>query len=140
VPEGDHLARVDAWLKAVGADAPPERLVGDFAAAFDALWKRAKLTLGDVTLAAIVDRVLYTAVERLPAFSTVRLTPNGEIDVHGLRERLSSVPNSELRDGIRFVLVELLTVIGNLTAEILSPELHAELSRIVAEHGKASRS
>jgi hypothetical protein len=31
---------------------------------------------------------------------------------------------------MRFVLVEFLTVIGNLTAEILSPELHADLGRV----------
>ena len=30
---------------------------------------------------------------------------------------------------MRFVLVEFLTVLGNLTAEILSPALHAELAR-----------
>jgi hypothetical protein len=36
----------------------------------------------------------------------------------------------ELREAIRFVLVELLTVLGNLTAEILTPALHAEISRV----------
>jgi hypothetical protein len=36
----------------------------------------------------------------------------------------------ELRRGIRFVLTEFLTVLGNLTAEILTPELHAALSNV----------
>ena len=39
--------------------------------------------------------------------------------------------DSELVEGIRFVLVEFLTVLGNLTAEILTPELHSELSNVV---------
>jgi len=38
---------------------------------------------------------------------------------------------SELRDALRFILVELLTVIGNLTAEILTPELHLEIYSVV---------
>jgi hypothetical protein len=33
-------------------------------------------------------------------------------------------------EGIRFVLVEFLTVLGNLTAGILTAELHAELSHV----------
>jgi hypothetical protein len=38
-----------------------------------------------------------------------------------------------LREAIQFVLVELLTVVGNLTAEILTPALHSELSNITVK-------
>jgi hypothetical protein len=33
------------------------------------------------------------------------------------------------------VLVEFLTVLGNLTAELLTPELHAELSTVTLSQG-----
>jgi hypothetical protein len=47
------------------------------------------------------------------------------------------VHGPELVAGIRFVLVEFLTVLGNLTAEILTSELHAELSNIVLPRNTA---
>lgn len=46
-----------------------------------------------------------------------------------MRER-TDVQESTLIAGTRFVLVEFLTVLGNLTADILTPELHEELARV----------
>ncbi len=46
----------------------------------------------------------------------------------GLRESLGVIPPEELTGAIRFVLVEFLSVIGHLTAEILTPALHAQLA------------
>jgi len=129
--ENDHRARVDAWMERA-AKAPPERLFDAFEHTFGAMWRRARVTLGDVTLMAILDRVLYTAAERFPL-----LTPL-EVDATGLRsdkfrQRAGSLHPDQLREGIRFILVEFLTVLGNLTAEVLTPALHSELARIAAE-------
>jgi len=128
--EHRHGTCVDAWMERATKGLSPERLVHAFEQAFGALWKRALRTLGPVTLAAIVDRVLSTAAERFPLFAGLEIGATG-VDCRELRERAGS--QHDLADGIRFVLVEYLTVLGSLTAEVLTPALHAELSNLAPE-------
>lgn len=130
VDENDHGARVDAWMARAARGRAPDRLVHVFEQAFDVLWKRSLRTLGQVTLAAIVDRVIFTAAERFPFFADLEIGGAG-VDCRELRERAGNL--HDLADGIRFVLVEYLTVLGNLTAEILTPALHEELSNLAPE-------
>lgn len=128
--EGQHAACVETWLGRAAKDRSPENLLQLFEAALLALWGLTRTTLGEVTLTAIAERVLYNASEKYPLFSSLKVKPNDGIECRELREKISSASDSELREGIRFVLVEFLTVLGNLTAEILTPELHAELSKV----------
>ena len=130
--ENNHRARVDAWMDRAAKEAPPERLLDAFERAFNALWRRARVTLGDVTLMAILDRVLYNAAEQFPPLSSL------EIDATGLRTdkfrvRAGSSHRDQIGEGIRFILLEFLTVLGNLTAEVLTPALHAELAKVAAK-------
>jgi hypothetical protein len=127
-----HRAQVDAWMHRAGKLALPERLLDAFEQGFGAIWRRARVTLGDVTLMAILDRVLYSAAERFPLISPL------EVDATGLRsdkfrQRAGSLHRDQLGEGIRFILVEFLTVLGNLTAEVLTPALHSELAKVAAE-------
>jgi hypothetical protein len=128
--EGEHAALVDAWLERSAKGLSPEALVRLFEAALAALWARTQTTLGVVTLTAIAERVLHTASEKFPGFSSLKVEATGGIQCRDLRQRIDSAPDSELMQGIRFVIVEFLTVLGNLTAEILTPELHSELSSV----------
>jgi hypothetical protein len=130
----DHSACVDAWMERAAEGLPAARLVQLFERAFDALWRRAHVTLGEVTLGAIVDRVLYSASERHPILATLRLESTG-LRCEELAEHAHGLPRAELAEGLRFVLTEFLTVLGNLTAEILTPALHAELSKVAEEDG-----
>ena len=138
----NHRARVDAWMERAAKEAPPERLFDAFKSAFGAMWRRARVTLGDVTLKAILDRVLYTAAERFPLLSPL------EVDATGLRsdkfrQGAGSLHRDQLVEGIRFILVEFLRVLGNLTAEVLTPALHAELAKVAAKdavHGEETKS
>lgn len=125
-----HSDCVDAWLERSGRDRSPEALLRLFEAALGALWGRTKTTLGEVTLTAIAERVLHSASETFPLFSSLEVDPSRGIRCGDLGDRLTSVPDAELVAGIRFVLVEFLTVLGHLTAEILTPELHSELSNM----------
>jgi hypothetical protein len=126
----NHAALVDAWLKRSAKDLSPEDLLRLFEAALGALWARTKITLGEVTLTAIAGRVLYNTSEAFPIFSSLRVEPTGGIPFRELRDRITSEHGPEVMEGIRFVLVEFLTVLGNLTAEILTQELHSELSNV----------
>ncbi len=135
VPES--TAFVDEWLSSAAKDLPADRLLELFQHAFDALWHRAHRTLGDVTLVAIVDRILYNAAERYPAFAPLSVEPVG-LKMQALREGCDGLRPEVLREGIHFVLAEFLTVLGNLTAEILTRALHAELVKVAQREGKSS--
>lgn len=128
--DGQHAVCVDAWLERAPTGLAPEALLRLLEAALDAVWIRTETTLGEVTLTAIAERVLHNASERYSLLWSLKIESTKGIQCRELRDRIGSVEPSELREAIRFVLVELLTVLGNLTAEILTPALHAEISRV----------
>jgi hypothetical protein len=127
----NHTGSVDAWMDEVAKGAAAADLIRHFESAFRALWRRADTTLGNVTMMAIVDRVLYTAKERFPALAGLELQPEG-IDAKALLDGGRELDGAELAAGVRFILIEFLTVLGKLTAEILTLALHDELARIIA--------
>lgn len=128
-----HRAVVDAWIEQAIDDANPAEIVELFRAAAEALWNCAVTTLGSVTLIAIADRVLSTVTRRYSFLSAINVRPNGDARwKQHLRERLVQVPRQELVDGLRFAFTEFLIVIGRLTAEILSPALHAAILEVRA--------
>jgi hypothetical protein len=129
--DGRHTECVESWLERSGKGLSPESLLRLFEAALGALWIRTKTTLGEVTLTAIAERVLHNASEKFPLLWSLKVEPTSGIQCRELRERIGSVQASELREAVRFVLVELLTVLGNLTANILTPELHLEIYNVV---------
>jgi hypothetical protein len=126
-----HDASVNRWMERV-KDLPPDELVRAFETGFGAMWQRAQRTLGDITLTAIVDRVLYVAGERFPMFTSVRMDGSG-LRAEDLHRRASILPRDQLTNGVRFFLVEFLTVLGNLSANILTPALHAELAKAAVD-------
>lgn len=108
----EHAARVDAWLRPARR-LPSATVRHAFERAFDALCARARVALGDVTVSAINDRVIESTHERYPWF-----WPSEE------------VPPVVLRRAVRFVLVEFLSVVGQLTGGILTRALHEALWRV----------
>ncbi len=136
--DAHHEDSVEAWLERAARDCATGPLLQLFEAALAALWAHTETTLGEVTLTAIAERVLFNAAERFPFFAAVTVEPELGIQLRGLRAQLRTLHAAQLREGIRWVLVELLTVIGNLTAELLTPELQAALSHVaLPEEGRA---
>lgn len=121
-----HEDCVDRWLAQVEQQRslPSLQLLQ---LAMDSLWRRASPTLGSFTLAAIVERVRLVTVEVYPALEVVAVSANG-VTV----EARSGTPGDVGREGVRRFLVEFLTIIGNVTADILTPALHATLARMRA--------
>ena len=122
-----HSALVTEWMEKIVRPLTPSRMVQTLEDTFAAMWRRAYLTLGEVTLSAIVDRILYNAKERFPILSSCKVEPSG-LGTGDLRGRADSLPRDQLWGAMQFVLVEFLTVLGNLTAEILTPAMHATLT------------
>ena len=138
----DHSNLVNSWMRQEANGRTSKQLVELFERAMVALWNRSHLTLGEITLAAIVDRVFYSAAEQFPPFQSLKVEQTG-IDFETFRAQNADFNGSELSEGIRYVITEFIVVIGNLTAEILTPVLHAELSRVTlkkqapgGEHGR----
>lgn len=100
-----------------------------FERALAAVWARAQRTLGEVTLGAIAERVLHTVSKRYLVLSAL------DADASGFRfDRLRGQEELiDLDEAIELMLVQLLTVIGNLTADILTPGLHAALSGVARD-------
>ena len=133
----DHEAAVDEWM------GPAKRLsAAEFIDLFESglhrMWERAQPTLGEVTLGAIVDRVLYTATERFSFLAPLKIK-EGRVEFADLRKASGSVAPGELASAARFVVLEFLTVLGHLTAEILTPALHAELVKVRTSKARVPR-
>lgn len=123
----DDAACVDEWRRRLGADLDAATLIRAFERAYRAVWNRAQLTLGDVTLVAIGDRVLHDAAEQHPLLRAVRLDVAG-ISCEELERQAAALDMAELERAVQTVLVTLLAVLGRLTAGVLTPPLHAALS------------
>jgi hypothetical protein len=125
----DHLEVVNHWMEQAANGLSSAQVLSLFEQAMGALCQRAYLTLGDVTLTAIVDRVLYNAAEKFPLFEVLEPGTRG-INCDKLHNRSFNKDNTDLVEGIRFVLAEFLVVVGNLTADVLTPALHSELCKV----------
>jgi hypothetical protein len=121
----EHEGAVTTWFERAAQDRSVESQIQAFEATFAALWQRSHLTLGDVTLTAIVERVIHTATGQYPLLTSVEVSASG-VSCRILRSQ-AGLRQDQVSAAIRFVLVEFLTVLGNLTAQILTPVLHAEL-------------
>ena len=126
---GQHAPCVNAWLERAGRGLSSPALRRLLEAALGALWVRTQTTLGEVTLTAIGERVLYTAAEKYPFLASFKIDPPRGIELRAV-EGLPVPTEAELKEACRFVLIELLSVLGNLTAQILTAELHAELTAV----------
>lgn len=122
-----HDAWVAAWMQQAARGLRPHQRLALFDQAFAALWRRAHPTLGDLTLAAVVERTLRQAAGTFPQLSSLQLEVGG-ISFRQLREGGSASSDPDLAEALRFLLVELLTALGTLTGQALTPLLHQELA------------
>ncbi len=99
-----------------------------FEKAIKAIESRTCETLSRVTMSAILDRVLHLSLEKFPVLSEASvesLTLNFE-KIH-LKKNFRA---DEMIEAQRFLLIELLSVLSRITANILAEPLHKELSGV----------
>lgn len=136
--DNTHAKRVDRWLAKAAKDLPRERQVALFERAVAALWQRAHMTLGEVTLCAVTERVLHHAAAKYSFLAQLKVERDGVRRFDVLAQSLAGVDDGTLNQSLRFVVIEILSVLGNLTDEIVTPGLHAELAKVSArERGEA---
>jgi hypothetical protein len=92
------------------------------------LEQTASRTLSNVTLLVIIDRVIRQCIPKHPVLSYISLESNSLSFEN--RPEIDSSKALELMEALRFLLIELLTVLGRITAEILTKALHYELLKV----------
>ncbi len=127
-----HARTVETWLRTVSKGRRGPDLIASLERAFAALWQRAGVTLGEITLTAVTERVLFDAAATFPAFVAVSVDGGG-MHWEPARAHLLSMTDDELRAAARSVLVAWLTVLGNLTSDLMTPALHAALADVALE-------
>jgi hypothetical protein len=127
-----HSDVVSTWRDGRAGPLSSQALVELYERALDALWRRAHLCLGEITLMAIVERVLHDGTERFPHLAALKIETSG-VNFGELRQPARALDAALLDESLSFLLVELLRVLGTLTGEILTPGLHAELHKVQAQ-------
>lgn len=123
----DHTAAVHAWYNRMCEAAPNEDHLALVELAFARVWERAARTLGGVSLAAILDRVLISRVEEEPILTPLRVTLTG-LECEGIRSPATTASPAVIAAAMVRLLSEFLSLTGELTAEIMTPALHAVLA------------
>jgi hypothetical protein len=111
---------------------PADQLVQLFGCAIQAIEKRSLVTLSSITVSVVVDRALHESKENFPILSEITTGPKG-LNLDALHEMGTHHTSEELREALRCLLVELLNVLGNITADILTIPLHRELMEVTCE-------
>jgi hypothetical protein len=124
-----HSEAVKTWRDGWGGNLSQHELVDLYERALDALWRRAHLSLGEISLMAIVDRVLHEGAEKFPHLTALKIETSG-VQCGALRQVAPGFDPAVLDESLAFLVCELLRVLGALTAEILTPGLHAELLKV----------
>lgn len=124
-----HEKQVLAWEEMNTQGLRPEQIAQLFGSAIHAIEQRSLLTLSSVTVQIVADRVLHESREKFPILSLVQ-TESGGLNFNSLIQTCERSTVTEVGDALRYLLVELLSVIGNITADVLTAPLHKELMRV----------
>lgn len=124
-----HSDAVHAWRAGRMRALSHEELSGLYERALDALWRRAHLSLGEITLKAIMERVLHQGVEVFPHLAALKVGTSG-VHFEEMRKAAPALDLGLLDESLAYLVTELLRVFGTLTGEILTPGLHAELRKV----------
>jgi hypothetical protein len=125
-----HRPHVERLMGRLPEHATAEQLVAAFQQSVTALWQRAALPLGSITLTAIVDRVLHDGSTTHPLLAMLDIDDETGVRFDKLRNKVTAQDAQQVRDGMSDFLLRFLTVVGNLTGDILTPALHARLDDV----------
>ncbi|MFP2959241.1 hypothetical protein ACLEPN_15710 [Myxococcus sp. 1LA] len=115
-----------AWLERRAPRPSPPSLVDLFERLFQALWRRGRSVLGEVTLVAILARVLQRVALAHPHLSALAVTPEG-IRFERLHPVVAELDPERLEESLVVLVEEWLRVLDALTGTVLSAALREEL-------------
>jgi hypothetical protein len=127
-----HSDLIEDWEKKNIVGLTSDQHIRLIEKAIQAIEQRAGITLSVVTLTLILDRVLHESQDKFPLLSDASIESNRlsfeKMHIHHKSE--------DLLEPIRYVLIELLTVLGRITADILTTPLHKELLKVTWNHSE----
>lgn len=126
--ETDHARQVEAWLEHAAKDSTTYALLGLFETAWGALWRRSEGAVGEIVLESIAELIRGEAASRFPFLAPLSLK-SAEVSFKALLEPAQAVEPQRLREALAFILTRFITVVGELTDQILTPGLYGELNR-----------
>lgn len=135
---GSHSREIDIWIRKNADGLSADQLLLLFVDGLGAIHERAAKTLSHVTLGAIFDRVLHESRKEHPLLNAVNLNENS-FDFGALIAQSGTLDCNEIQTAFRHLLIGLITLLGNLTANILTRPLYQELHKVTADQ-KRSRS
>ncbi len=127
----NHIEVVDEWFSANSIGLSLDQQVMLLEQGIHKVEQRALRTLSNIGLMVILDRVLHQSIEKFDFLSEVKII-NG-IDLDGILNSEKKLDTQNLIIGLRYFLIEILTVVGRLTAEILTKPMHTELKKVTFE-------
>ncbi len=126
-----HAKQVEAWVNKNAKSVSKKDLSHLYAKAIQAIERRSLATLSGVTVLVVVDRAIYETKEKFPLLCLVKSKAEG-IDFSAIFKK-TDVNSDDLNNSLRELLVCLLNIFGNITADILTIPLHAELMEVTIE-------
>jgi hypothetical protein len=123
-----HSQFVETWEKQAAKGLTPTQHLELLGLGIKAVQNRASLTLSHVTMLVVLDRILQESQENFPILGNMTLTSNTfKFEDH---LNLDTEKRNDYMKALRFLLNELLNVLGRITADILTIPLHNELIKV----------
>ena len=127
-----HKVLVDLWEEQNTKDLQDEQLIQVYGAAFQSIERSCLSTLSIVTIKVVIDRILHLGSEKYSILSLATFEASG-LSLKGLNQNNKNYKTEELKDALSYLLVEFLTVIGNITSDVLTTKLHNKLMEVTKE-------
>lgn len=127
-----HKDLVNLWEEENIKGLRAEQIIKIFECAILAVERRCLDTLSSITVQVVLDRILHKGFEKFPILSTVTVGPTG-LNLSSLNHKSENYNTEEIIEALRYLLVGFLTIIGNITSEVLTSPLHKELMKVTRE-------
>ena len=134
------VQQIEIWEKEKAQGHKPAEKVSLFCKAIAAVEQRTLKTLSPVTLEVILDRALLQSKERFSLLSSVTAEGKGLNFDELLQNDKFQNQQDEVIQALRHLLIEILTVIGNITAGILTKALFQALFEVSYDPNSHSES
>lgn len=121
-------SKVKAWIEREARVVPHEQVIPILKLGLQKVWDHARLTVSAVTLMAVSDRAVFNATKHHKFLSTLIIQKGGfSFEKFDSEQQITQ---RELLEGFQVLIARFITIIGKLTADVLTNDLCQELSKI----------
>lgn len=125
------VEQVEVWKRNNGNLSSAD-LTLTFIKAIQAVRGRTLLTLSNVTVTAVIDRTLFECKEKYPALAEISNDSKG-LNFQKFESQLYDVTLEDRQNALQELLIEILEVFSEITANILTKYLIQELMAVTHE-------